>query len=97
MNTRTLVIKHKKLIMIAIVVMAMILISLFSLHKYQQHQRLQVLINSTLEQLVFVEGSTFLMGDQVYINLRGKKAFIASSRDASPAHDVTLTSYSMQA
>ena len=89
--------KRKKTGLFILSFVVVMLIIWFAMNKYQQYQRLQVLINNTLEQLVFVEGGTFLMGDQVYINERGRKALIASSRKASPAHDVTLTSYSMQA
>jgi formylglycine-generating enzyme required for sulfatase activity len=89
--------KRKKIGLFILGFVVVMLIIWFVITKYQQHQRLYVLINTTLEQLIFVEGDTFLMGDQVYINERGKKALIASSRKALPAHNVTLTSYSMQA
>jgi sulfatase modifying factor 1 len=97
MNIIEAISKNKKIGLFSLGTIVLILMTWFAIIKYQQQQRLYVLINTTLEHLVFVEGGTFLMGDQVYINERGKKAFIASSRDASPAHDVTLTSYSMQA
>jgi formylglycine-generating enzyme required for sulfatase activity len=49
----------------------------------------------TIQQMVFVEGGTFMMGDVGYIDGNGDKQYFAPSPKVFPVHQVTLTSYSM--
>jgi formylglycine-generating enzyme required for sulfatase activity len=58
---------------------------------------LESLKKRTLEQLVFVEGGTFMMGDVGYVDENGIQRYFTNDRDTRPVHQVTLTSYSIQA
>ncbi|TAJ08686.1 hypothetical protein DMA11_21040, partial [Marinilabiliaceae bacterium JC017] len=56
----------------------------------------QWLIDKTKEDLVFVEGGTFLMGDVGYIDQNGREQLFSGDPETLPVHKVTLDSYSMQ-
>jgi formylglycine-generating enzyme required for sulfatase activity len=58
---------------------------------------LESLKKRTLEQLVFVEGGTFMMGDVGYVDENGIQRYFTNDPDTQPVHQVTLTSYSIQA
>ncbi len=53
------------------------------------------LIKKTLNDLVFVRGGTFEMGDVGYIDSLGNHQYFLGRKDALPVHQVTLDSYSM--
>ncbi|MCG8697357.1 MAG: formylglycine-generating enzyme family protein [Bacteroidales bacterium] len=55
----------------------------------------QWLINKTKESLVFVEGGTFMMGDEGYVDSNGVHHYFTGDRTSRPAHKVTLDSYSI--
>ena len=46
-----------------------------------------------LEQLVFIEGGTFQMGDVGYTDEDGDFRYFTGDADVHPVHAVTLTSY----
>ncbi|TAJ01856.1 sulfatase, partial [Marinilabiliaceae bacterium JC017] len=56
----------------------------------------QWLIDKTKEDLVFVEGGTFMMGDVGYIDENGREQLFSGDPETLPVHKVTLDSYSMQ-
>ena len=61
---------------------------------------IQALINRTLGDMIFVDGNSFMMGDQktTYINVFGDEVygyFHPMYEDSRPAHKVTLDSYYM--
>lgn len=58
---------------------------------------LESLKKRTLKQLVFVEGGTFMMGDVGYVDENGIQRYFTNDPDTRPVHQVTLTSYSIQA
>ncbi|MEJ2694154.1 MAG: formylglycine-generating enzyme family protein [Candidatus Thiodiazotropha sp.] len=58
---------------------------------------LEALKQETLDQLVFVEGGTFEMGDVGYTDKNGEFHHFTNDADVFPVHQVTLTSYSIQA
>ena len=62
-----------------------------------QTNSLEALKASTLKQLVFVEGGTFVMGDVGYTDDNGRFHNFTGDSNVYPLHDVTLTSYSIQA
>jgi sulfatase modifying factor 1 len=66
-----------------------------SFERYEKYQAVQVLKTRTLQQMVFVEGGTFMMGDVGYTDVDGIKRHFAGDADVFPVHQVTLTSYSM--
>jgi sulfatase modifying factor 1 len=83
---------------ISIMVVASILLAsvgYFSFDRYEKYQAVQLLKARTLQQMVFVEGGTFMMGDVGYIDGNGDKQYFAPSPKVFPVHQVTLTSYSM--
>jgi len=53
------------------------------------------LTQKTLDDLVFVEGGTFTMGDVGYTAEDGQHYSFGTDADAYPLHQVTLTSYSI--
>ncbi len=53
------------------------------------------LIKKTLNDLVFVEGGSFMMGDVGYTDSTGTHQYFLGRKDALPVHQVTLDSYSM--
>lgn len=60
----------------------------------EQQKQAQQLVNSTLNNMVFVEGGTFLMGD--FGGKDGKSNFVYSlSKDNKFTHNVTLDSFSI--
>jgi sulfatase modifying factor 1 len=63
--------------------------------RYMAHDAVQQLKARTLQQMVFVEGGTFMMGDVGYTDEDGIKRHFAGDADVFPVHQVTLTSYSM--
>jgi len=58
---------------------------------------LTALKQETLDHLVFVEGGTFEMGDVGYTDKDGQFQRFTNDADVFPVHQVTLTSYSIQA
>ena len=56
----------------------------------------QWLVNKTKEDLVFVEGGTFMMGDVGYTDENGQHQMFSGDTDCLPVHQVTLDSYSIQ-
>ena len=50
-----------------------------------------------IDKLVFVEGGTFMMGDVGYTDQNGNFRYFTGDRNTRPVHEVTLTSYSIQA
>ena len=50
-----------------------------------------------IDKLVFVEGGTFMMGDVGYTDGNGQFHYFTRSDRAHPAHQVTLSNYSVQA
>ncbi|MEJ2694155.1 MAG: SUMF1/EgtB/PvdO family nonheme iron enzyme, partial [Candidatus Thiodiazotropha sp.] len=58
---------------------------------------LEALKQETLDQLVFVEGGTFEMGDVGYTDKNCEFHHFTNDADVFPVHQVTLTSYSIQA
>jgi sulfatase modifying factor 1 len=83
---------------ISMMVVASILLAsvgYFSFDRYEKYQAVQLLKARTLQQMVFVEGGTFMMGDVGYIDGNGDKQYFAPSPKVFPVHQVTLTSYSM--
>jgi len=58
---------------------------------------LEALKQETLDHLVFVEGGTFEMGDVGYTDKNGQFQRFTNDADVFPVHQVTLTSYSIQA
>jgi len=63
--------------------------------RYMAHDAVQQLKARTLQQMVFVEGGTFMMGDVGYTDENGIKRHFAGDADVFPIHQVSLTSYSM--
>ncbi|MBV1920035.1 MAG: formylglycine-generating enzyme family protein [Pseudomonadales bacterium] len=57
---------------------------------------LEALKVSTIKQLVFVQGGTFVMGDVGYTDGNGQLRNFTGDANVYPLHDVTLTSYSIQ-
>ncbi len=53
------------------------------------------IIKKSLNDLVFVKGGTFMMGDVGYTDSLGNHQYFLGRKDALPAHEVTLDSYSM--
>ena len=91
------VLKHKKALLILLAVFITAGSLALGVQKFQQAQQLQLLINSTIKHMVFVKGGTFQMGDVGYIDEKGRKQYFAGDADVFPVHQVTLSSYSMQA
>ena len=87
---------NKKTISVAVVISVLVAsVGYFANDRYEKYQAVQLLKARTLQQMVFVEGGTFMMGDVGYINENGYKQFFAPSPKVFPVHQVTLTSYSM--
>ena len=87
---------NKKTISITVVVSVLVAsVGYFANDSYEKYQAVQLLKARTLQQMVFVEGGTFMMGDVGYIDENGDKQFFAPSPKVFPVHQVTLTSYSM--
>jgi sulfatase modifying factor 1 len=87
---------NKKTISIAVVIsVLMASVGYFANDRYEKYQAVQLLKTRTLQQMVFVEGGTFMMGDVGYTDEHGVKRFFAPSPKVFPVHQVTLTSYSM--
>ena len=85
---------------ISIAVLASILLGgagYFSFDRYEKYQAVQVLKARTLQQMVFVKGGDFMMGDVGYIDENGDKQYFAGDADVFPVHRVTLSNYSMNA
>ncbi|MGR6874835.1 formylglycine-generating enzyme family protein [Pseudomonas sp. HK3] len=83
---------------ISIAVLASVLLGgggYFSFDRYEKYQAVQVLKARTLQQMIFVKGGDFMMGDVGYIDENGDKHYFAGDADVFPVHQVTLTSYSM--
>ncbi len=55
----------------------------------------QWIIKKTLNDLVFVKGGTFLMGDVGYTDNTGTHQYYSGKGSSLPVHQVTLDSYSM--
>jgi formylglycine-generating enzyme required for sulfatase activity len=84
--------------LIAVVISVLVAsVGYFANDRYEKYQAVQLLKARTLQQMVFVEGGTFMMGDVGYIDENGDKQFFAPSPKVFPVHKVTLTSYSMNA
>ena len=66
-----------------------------SFDRYEKYQAVQLLKARTLQQMIFVKGGDFTMGDVGYTDEHGVKKFFAPSPKVFPVHQVTLTSYSM--
>ena len=58
-------------------------------------EEINALKQRTLDNLVFVEGGTFMMGDVGYVDENGQKQIFGPDADAFPVHQVTLSSYSI--
>lgn len=58
-------------------------------------EEINALKQRTLDNLVFVKGGTFMMGDVGYEDESGQFRNFGPDADAFPAHQVTLTSYSI--
>ena len=87
---------NKKTISVAFVISVLVAsVGYFANDRYEKYQAVQLLKARTLQQMVFVEGGTFMMGDVGYIDENGVKKFFAPSPKVFPVHQVTLTSYSM--
>lgn len=56
----------------------------------------QWLIDRTRQNLVFVEGGTFWMGDVGYVDAEGYRWPFTGDYDTRPVHQVTLDSFSIQ-
>ena len=87
---------NKKTISIAVVIsVLMASVGYFANDRYEKYQAVQLLKTRTLQQMVFVEGGTFMMGDVGYTDEDDIKRHFAGDADVFPVHQVTLTSYSM--
>ncbi len=58
---------------------------------------IEALKHQTLDQLVFVEGGTFMMGDVGYTDKDGQHHEFTNDANVFPVHQVTLTNYSIMA
>ncbi len=58
-------------------------------------EEINALKQRTLDNLVFVEGGTFMMGDVGYVDENGQKQIFGPDADAFPVHQVTLSNYSI--
>jgi len=58
---------------------------------------IESLKRQTIDQLVFVEGGSFMMGDVGYTDKDGQFHNFTNDANVFPVHQVTLTSYSIQA
>ncbi len=85
---------------IALLVAVLLVPSLSACRSEEDEQKVQALVKRTLENLVFVEGGSFTMGDAgvTYTNEYGREVFRywTGEPDTKPAHKVTLDSYSIQ-
>ena len=54
-------------------------------------------LQQQVDKLVFVQGGTFMMGDAGYTNPQGEFSYFSGGDRNKPAHQVTLSSYSIQA
>ncbi len=79
----------------ALVVILIASAGFWAYDRYMAHDAVQQLKARTLQQMVFVEGGKFMMGDVGYIDENGVKRHFAGDADVFPVHQVTLTSYSM--
>ncbi len=86
--------KHKKPLFAGVSILMLIGGCYWSYERYLAYQAVQTLKQRTLEQMVFVEGGTFMMGDVGYLDENGNQRYFAGG-NALPVHEVTLTSYSM--
>ena len=87
---------NKKTISVAVVISVLVAsVGYFANDRYEKYQAVQLLKARTLQQMVFVEGGTFMMGDVGYTDENGVKRRFAGDADVFPVHQVTLTSYSM--
>ncbi len=53
------------------------------------------IIKKSLNDLVFIQGGTFQMGDVGYIDSLGNHQYFSGDRNSLPVHEVKLDSYSM--
>ncbi len=88
--------QYKKPLFVAVSVLMLIGACYWSYGRYLAYQAVQALKQRTLAQMVFVEGGTFMMGDVGYLDENGNQRYFAGG-NALPVHEVTLTSYSMNA
>ena len=58
-------------------------------------EEINALKQRTLNNLVFVEGGTFMIGDVGYVDENGQKQIFGPDADAFPVHRVTLSNYSI--
>ncbi|MEJ2407643.1 MAG: hypothetical protein P8171_25965, partial [Candidatus Thiodiazotropha sp.] len=58
---------------------------------------IESLKRQTIDQLVFVESGSFMMGDVGYTDKDGHFHNFTNDANVFPVHQVTLTSYSIQA
>ncbi len=84
---------------ITLLVAVLLVPSLSACRSEEDEQKVQALVKRTLENLVFVEGGSFMMGDAgvTYTNEYGREVFRywTGEKDTKPAHKVTLDSYSI--
>jgi formylglycine-generating enzyme required for sulfatase activity len=62
-----------------------------------ENPALEALKQETIENLVFVKGGTFMMGDVGYTDKDGQFHDFTNDADVFPVHQVTLTSYNIMA
>ena len=89
---------NKKSVVIAVIASLLLAgIGYYSFDRHEKYQTVQQLKARTLQQMVFVKGGSFMMGDVGYTDENGVKQYFAGDADVFPVHQVTLTSYSMSA
>ncbi len=85
---------------ISLLLAVLLVPSLSACRSEEDEQKIQAVVKRTLENLVFVEGGSFTMGDAgvTYTNEYGREVFRywTGEPDTKPAHKVTLDSYSIQ-
>jgi formylglycine-generating enzyme required for sulfatase activity len=62
-----------------------------------ENPALEALKQETIENLVFVKGGTFMMGDVGYTDKDGQFHDFTNDADVFPVHQVTITSYNIMA
>ncbi len=87
--------QHPRLVKLTLALLLAGAMCAWGVLQYQNHQRIQRLMHSTLQQMIFVEGGTFMMGDVGYLDEKGRQRHFSPSPKVFPVHQVTLTSYSM--
>ncbi len=79
----------------AIIFFSINMFLLFSCQSQITKDERQWIVKKTLNDLVFVKGGIFMMGDVGYTDSKGTHQYFCGRGSALPVHQVTLDSYSM--